>query len=264
MEPTTVYAKTEVGHEEISSRTRRLPARVRTMLIMVDGRRSVGELLNNSPVPAESHAHLETLVEGGFIAPVGVVGGGVAPAATTAAVSVAPPPAGDLDEAKRVVSRMLMEMIGPEADFFTGRVDDAGSMGELQIEAGKLRKMIDDSFSARKAEQFWEKVGPLFGEDHEPQAAVATPGNVAPASAAPTAQVTMAGTGDLKEAKRVVSVTLMEMIGPEADFFTGRVDDARSMAELLAEAEKLRMMINNSLNPRKAQEFWDKVGPTLA
>jgi hypothetical protein len=259
MEPTTVYAKTEVGHEEISSRTRRLPARVRTMLIMVDGRRSVGELLNNSPVPAESQAHLETLVEGGFIAPVSASASVAAPAASIAAAPAAVVPADDLTEAKRVISLMLMQIIGPEADFFTGRVDDAGSMGDLLSEARKLHKMIGDSFSASKAEQFWERIGPLFAADREPRAAVGIP-----ASAAPTAQVTVAGTGDLKEAKRVVSVTLMEMIGPEADFFTGRVDDARSMAELLAEAEKLRMMINNSLNPRKAQEFWDKVGPTLA
>lgn len=260
MEPTTVYAKTDIGHEEITSRTRRVPARVRTMLIMVDGRRSVAELLNNSPAPAESQAHLEALVEGGFIAPVGAA---VAAAASIAGASATPPPAGDLDEARRVVSRMLMEMIGPEADFFTGRVDDAGSMGDLLDEARKLRKMIADSFSARKAEQFWETVGPLFGEDNEAGAPAATTGNAAPTSAAPTAAPAVAGTGDLTEAKRLVSVTLMEMIGPEADFFTVRVDEARSMAELLAEAEKLRMMINNSLNPRKAQEFWEKVGPAL-
>lgn len=165
MEPTTVYAKTEVGHEEISSRTRRLPARVRTMLIMVDGRRSVAELLNNSPVPADSQAHLETLVEGGFIAPVGAADGGDASAATTAAVSATTPPAGDLDEARRVVSRTLMEMIGPEADFFTGRVDDARSMAELLAEAEKLRMMINNSLNPRKAQEFWEKVGPTVRPD---------------------------------------------------------------------------------------------------
>jgi len=162
MEPTTVYAKTEVGHEEISSRTRRLPARVRTMLIMVDGRRSVAELLNNSPVPADSQAHLETLVEGGFIASVGGSQADAAPAPSTAAVSATTPPAEDLKEAKRVVSVTLMEMIGPEADFFTGRVDAARSMAELLAEAEKLRMMLNNSLNSRKAQEFWEKVGPAL------------------------------------------------------------------------------------------------------
>lgn len=70
MDAALVYAKTPLGQDEIVSRARRLPARTRTVLIMVDGRHSASELLANSPVPAEAEAHLLALLEGGFIAPV--------------------------------------------------------------------------------------------------------------------------------------------------------------------------------------------------
>lgn len=157
MDSTTVFVKTALGQEEMTSRSRSLPARVRTMLIMVDGRRSVAELLNISPAPAEAEAHLANLIEGGFIAPAVVAASAPAPA-----VAPAPAPVAELKEAKRVISAALMDAMGPDADFFTGRVDDATSKADLVQEAERLRKMINDSFNPRRAEQFWEKIGPTL------------------------------------------------------------------------------------------------------
>ena len=48
MELNTVFSKTDKGQDEIATRQNRLPARVRTMLITVDGLRSVQELVSGS------------------------------------------------------------------------------------------------------------------------------------------------------------------------------------------------------------------------
>jgi len=67
MEPTTVFAKTPLGHDEIATRARHLPARVRAMLIMIDGRHSVAQLLTGHPAPGEAETYLRQLLDGGFI-----------------------------------------------------------------------------------------------------------------------------------------------------------------------------------------------------
>lgn len=67
MNSTIVYAKTAQGQDEIATRAHRLPARLRTILIMVDGRQSVAELVAKSPMPEETENLLATLQEGGFI-----------------------------------------------------------------------------------------------------------------------------------------------------------------------------------------------------
>lgn len=48
MELKNSLLKTDKGQDEIATRQNRLPARVRTMLITVDGQRSVQELVSSS------------------------------------------------------------------------------------------------------------------------------------------------------------------------------------------------------------------------
>lgn len=67
MDSTTVYVKTPLGQDEIATRAHHLPARLRTVLIMVDGRRTMAELIAQNPAPHEAEAHLAALLEGGFI-----------------------------------------------------------------------------------------------------------------------------------------------------------------------------------------------------
>ena len=42
---TRIYEKTEKGREEIATRLHHLPVRLRSVLVMIDGRRPVSELM---------------------------------------------------------------------------------------------------------------------------------------------------------------------------------------------------------------------------
>lgn len=156
MDSTTVYAKTDLGHEEIDTRVRRIPARMRSMLIMVDGRRSVGELLLNHPTPDEARSYLESLVEGGFIA---------AREAAVAAPKAAAAPAANaanLAEAKQAITRMLIEFLGPEADYIAMRVEKISKRDELVAEVDKLSTMLVQSVGSAQASRFRDVVLPLL------------------------------------------------------------------------------------------------------
>jgi hypothetical protein len=67
MDAMTVYMKTSQGHDEITTRAHRLPARMRTVLITVDGRRTAAELIAQNPTSQDTDRHLAALLEGGFI-----------------------------------------------------------------------------------------------------------------------------------------------------------------------------------------------------
>lgn len=64
---TTIYRKTALGQAEIDARTRTLSPRVRSALVMVDGRRSDDELRQ---LVAQVDDALSHLLEAGLIEPV--------------------------------------------------------------------------------------------------------------------------------------------------------------------------------------------------
>ncbi|MDX5445707.1 MAG: hypothetical protein LPJ87_06605 [Zoogloeaceae bacterium] len=159
MDSTTVYAKTDLGHEEVATRVRHIPARMRTMLIMVDGRSSVGQLLANHPTPDEARGYLESLLEGGFIA------AQAAPvAAAPPSVAAAAPATGsaNLGEVKQVVTRLLLDFIGPDAEYIAIRIEKITSRDELAAEVDKLGAMLESSVGHGPAARFRESVLPML------------------------------------------------------------------------------------------------------
>lgn len=64
----SVYDKTDKGREEIATRKYQLPARVRTLLLLVDGRRPLTWLLSNVAGLGLTAQHVEELYEQQFIA----------------------------------------------------------------------------------------------------------------------------------------------------------------------------------------------------
>lgn len=155
MDSTTVYAKTPIGQEEVATRARHVPARVRAMLIMVDGHRSVGELLANHPAAEEARGYLATLLDGGFIAE---VGGGAGATATAPAADAG----AGLASAKRTVVQTLIEFLGPDADVFAMRVEAVATHEQLAAECEMLCRMLEGSVGHGPAERFRETVFPLL------------------------------------------------------------------------------------------------------
>lgn len=65
-----VFDKTEKGREEISTRKYQLPPRLRTLLVLIDGKQSTGELLQKVGGLGLNEQSIVELQENGFIAPV--------------------------------------------------------------------------------------------------------------------------------------------------------------------------------------------------
>jgi hypothetical protein len=148
MDPTTVYAKTPLGADEISTRARHLPGRVRAMLIMVDGRRSVADLVGNHPSPDDARSQLQVLVDGGFIAPL--------------EASVLSTPF-DLVEARHTTMSALIDVLGPDADVFAGGIENAVSREALVAECERLARVVEGAAGRPRAERFRSSVSAVLG-----------------------------------------------------------------------------------------------------
>lgn len=80
-----LYVKTDKGREEIETRASGLSARMRRVLILVDGQRSVADLMSQTGLSLDADALLDELEVQGFIARSGSV--------STAVVQAMPVPA---------------------------------------------------------------------------------------------------------------------------------------------------------------------------
>jgi len=68
MNPDEIYAKTEEGLRELKERKRNLPIALRSLLIMVDGNRTVAEVLERARALRVDDTALTTLERAGLIA----------------------------------------------------------------------------------------------------------------------------------------------------------------------------------------------------
>jgi hypothetical protein len=64
----SVYAKTDKGREEIATRKYRLPAKLRALLLLIDGQRSLDTLANSVGLPELTAANAASLLRDGYIA----------------------------------------------------------------------------------------------------------------------------------------------------------------------------------------------------
>lgn len=161
MDSSTVYIKTARGSEEIASRSHGLSSRARAMLIMVDGRRSAATLLAQSSERTEAESNLAALLDGGFIA---AVAPPVAapPAAPSTQAPVQATLAVDLVTIKHYISSTLHDILGPDADVFTTKVEATKNAQELLTLCEKLIDVIRSVGGKKKAEDFKEKISAML------------------------------------------------------------------------------------------------------
>jgi hypothetical protein len=151
MNPESVLEKTTKGVEEIDTRKHKLDAKLRTILISVNGKANAGELASQFAQLGAAPL-LDELLKQGFVR---VVAGG-APAAAGA----------DPAKLKRAIteaSRLLSEGLGPDADLITVKLEQAKTLDELNAFLDQRRNMLEQALGRVKAAQFWQKVGPLLG-----------------------------------------------------------------------------------------------------
>lgn len=64
----SIFDKTDKGRDEIATRRYNLPPRMRTLLLLFDGKQSAEDVLSKINGLGLSQQHIKELVEGGFIA----------------------------------------------------------------------------------------------------------------------------------------------------------------------------------------------------
>ena len=159
MNPGAVYVRTEKGAEEVAHRSQAVPAKARSLLLLIDGKLTGAQLLDKFAVFPNSAELLQVLEDGGLIA---AQAGAPAPAAAASpsGAAAAPAPAAaaqpGIAEAKRVIVRTLHDVLGPEADFLTEKIDVAQTAAELRVHAEKYRDMLVDMGKPKKSAAFWE------------------------------------------------------------------------------------------------------------
>lgn len=150
MDMQAIYVKTAKGQEEIATRAFQLPSRVRSLLVMVDGKNSGEQLVANTAALGDSAAFFSMLIEGGFIEAVAVS----SPAASAPAEQVKAPP----KELVRKVSRMVTDILGPAGDSLTLRLEKAASQEEFAKHVEQCRIVIDNAAGKKKGDLFWNTV----------------------------------------------------------------------------------------------------------
>jgi hypothetical protein len=154
MEPTALAQKTEKGQEEIRSRAYGLPQKLRALLIMVDGKSSIGQLLVRFPGVAEIEVNLRLLSEQGFV----TLGGSGALSGGGASRAAAPGVVAETREAAVAsLTRMVVELAGPAADLVTGDLERARTRADVEAAAKRCAAMIEGMGGAKKAAAFSER-----------------------------------------------------------------------------------------------------------
>jgi hypothetical protein len=178
----TIFRKTAKGLSEVQTRAFRLPPRLRSLLIVVDGKRSDAELAALLPQAGES---LQALAEQGFIeaaaqaapatpppapppppppAPPAPAPSRTAAAATGGtAVAVAPVAASgtDFPARKRQVLRLFNDLAGPDGEPMAIKMERARSLDELSALLPQAVRLVGLLRGATEAQAFSDRVDQL-------------------------------------------------------------------------------------------------------
>lgn len=158
----TVYRKTDKGQAEITTRQFQLPMKLRSALIMVDGKRTDEDLLRM--IPGQAQEVLQTLLNEGFIEVVAVA----APprpsssssrppegaASKPATPGLPPAPSRPLDQMRTQAVRFVVEQLGPLGDDIAIRMEKARSWPDLHPALVIAHRLLADNRGTATADAF--------------------------------------------------------------------------------------------------------------
>lgn len=167
MDGSQVYAKTPKGVAEVAARGVQLSMVARRVLIMMDGKRTVGELAVLVR-PGEIDAIVTQLESAGLAekaeAPVGAPGAAQAASGRPDPLLASPStaPASEerelvpmtLDEAKRRAVRELADRLGPEADHVAIRIEGCRSVEEFRERVREAERLVATALGATAAQDY--------------------------------------------------------------------------------------------------------------
>ena len=159
MDRAAVLAKTARGAEELKSRTHGLAQRLRSLLILIDGTSTAGDLLAKFGGIPEVKAGLQALVDQGFVEI------RAAPPAAPAAPAAAAAPPQTRPQAMSALTRMLHDAIGPDADVLTGRLEKARTRAEFVAAVERCTETLEALAGKARAQTFGARAA-AFAEQH--------------------------------------------------------------------------------------------------
>lgn len=155
-----VYHKSAKGTEAIATRQHGLGPKLRSMLILIDGKRSFEELVRLSSMLGDTEELLGQLLDQGFIEP-----NAEAPSRAATQPATAPPaPIAaaaapiSLPEAQRFVSRRLTDLLGPNADELCLKIESARTVKDFQSAVARAEGILRQYKSANAAAEFAAEV----------------------------------------------------------------------------------------------------------
>lgn len=155
-----VYRKTAAGQDEVVARSGSLALPVRRVLIMIDGKRTVGDLAQFLR-PGEIDSVIADLLQKGYIEPATAAPPGpatvpptIAPAPRTLSEVSDPSRFMSVDEAKRRVVRELTERLGPEAEYLALKVERCTTVDELRARIREAERLLGTVIGEQAAQDF--------------------------------------------------------------------------------------------------------------
>lgn len=184
MDKQTVFKKTAKGTDEIATRAHKLPARVRSLLILLDGRRTTAEVLAQASHLGDAEKFLARLQEDGFIEAANlhsvpppldeaVQEYGAIPEREAGPTSLPPyqqtpvaafgtDPSVDRMAAfmatKAFATRYFIDLLGPDSDSLTKKIEGAKTEGQLLLLMERCREIVQQVKGRDRAERFWQRV----------------------------------------------------------------------------------------------------------
>ena len=144
MHPDSVLAKTAKGTEEIATRKYKLDARLRALLIMVNGTSTAAELQQKF-AGMDIGPQLAQLEREGYVKD----GGGAAAGAAGAG-------GGDVKRARMEIARALTDALGPGAETMAIKIEECATMGALRAYLDSRRDTLNAALGG-KAGAFWAR-----------------------------------------------------------------------------------------------------------
>lgn len=151
----TVYRKTEKGQAEIATRQNHLALKLRSALIMVDGKRTDEELMRMIAPPAEEA--LQALLAEGYIEVIGVTAARAARPAEEDSPATMPIPLAPhkpVETVRMQAVRFMGEQLGPLGDNLAMKMEKAKSWEDLHPLLVMAHRYIADNRGNATADAF--------------------------------------------------------------------------------------------------------------
>ena len=178
MDKNTLFGKTAAGREALTSRPAGLVPRLRSLLIMVDGKRNLAEFEKLTGSLEQATQSLNELMSGGWVEIVGADGlpkaaataGATAPVLEVADVqSKVSRPAPLMEEttslarlpfseARRLVVRFINDQLGPMGETLAIRAESCKTPTDLQAALPRIREGLKSFKGSAVVQQFDEEI----------------------------------------------------------------------------------------------------------